>query len=232
VLTEKIRKRVKAIASLGDPVRRQLYETVADAAMDLSRDEIAKKSGVARPLAAYHLERLLKDGLLSARFERRGGRTGPGAGRPTKLYFRTEAAVELSLPPRAYELAARVLADAVSRRQGLMQPVVDEAARSAGEEVVRSELATASLNDGRTLSLRGLLSELGYEPATDESGVTRLRNCVFENLANQHRELICHMNFALLRVMLSAFPEERTEATLAPADGRCCVLFNPQMRSA
>src|SRR5215211_5615005 len=100
-------RRLASLASLGDPLRRDLYHLGA------SRDEAAAALDVSRALAAYHLDKLVRAGLLDTRFERRSGRRGPGAGRTAKLYLRSAHPVEVALPARDYQLMAGLLARAV-----------------------------------------------------------------------------------------------------------------------
>src|SRR6476619_5878053 len=104
---------VAAVAALAEPTRRRLYEHVVRQAQAVSRDEAAAATDVPRATAAFHLDRLVDDGLLEVQFERRSGRTGPGAGRPAKLYRRAECTVSVSLPERRYDLAGELLAAAV-----------------------------------------------------------------------------------------------------------------------
>ena len=106
---------VSRIAALKDPVRRSLYELVASSEEPVGRDQAAAATGVPRALAAFHLDRLAEEGLLEVTFRRLTGRTGPGAGRPAKLYQRSAVEVEVTLPPRAYLLAARLMAEAIDR---------------------------------------------------------------------------------------------------------------------
>ena len=101
------------LAGLGDPIRRALYRHVAERGVPVSRDEAAHAAGISRPLAAYHLDKLVDDGLLEPRYHRRSSRRGPGAGRPAKHYVRAGRQLELSLPPRDYAALAELLADAV-----------------------------------------------------------------------------------------------------------------------
>src|SRR5688500_9462701 len=103
-----------ALSALGDPTRRSAYDYVAAQAGPVGRDEVAGALGIGRTLAAYHLDRLAKAGLLSVAYARRSGRTGPGAGRPAKLYERTDHEVAVSVPPRDYSVAARLLAHAAA----------------------------------------------------------------------------------------------------------------------
>jgi predicted ArsR family transcriptional regulator len=223
MVTKKVQQALQPLMSLGDPVRRRLYDATAAGTRAMSRNELAKATGIARPLAAYHLDRLVKDGLLAARFERQTGKTGPGAGRPAKLYFRPKSTIRVSLPARDHELAALVLLEAEARRsQGVLDPALAETARAMGEEMAREHVESGQ-DDADVL--RSILVERGYEPQSDVDGGLWLRNCVFDELAEQQRDLVCGMNLALLSGVLQALPNADLEARLDPAPGRCCVVL-------
>ena len=66
----------------------------------MGREQAAAGVGVARHVAKFHLDRLVADGLLAFEYRRPGGRGGPGAGRPAKLYRPTDSGVDVSLPER------------------------------------------------------------------------------------------------------------------------------------
>src|SRR5215471_10946198 len=104
---------ISVIAMLDDPVRRGLYEYVTTQDHAVSRSEAAEAVGIQRTLAAFHLDRLAEAGLVDVTFARPGGRSGPGAGRPAKLYRRTTTEHEVSVPPRGYRAAAELLAEVV-----------------------------------------------------------------------------------------------------------------------
>src|SRR5882757_705922 len=106
------------VSSLDDPVRRRLYEFVSRSLQPVGRDEAAAAVGIGRPLAAYHLDKLAGLGLLTASYQRPAGRAGPGAGRPAKVYARSGSEFSVTVPPRDYELAARLLAAAVEADRG------------------------------------------------------------------------------------------------------------------
>jgi predicted ArsR family transcriptional regulator len=197
-------QRLAALASLGDPLRRELYSCVTGRDGGVGRDEAAAAVGVSRALAAYHLDKLVDAGLLDTRFERRTGRRGPGAGRTAKLYLRSATPVEVALPARDFELIAGLLAYAV------------EADPSGGSRAALQRAARATV--------RSLLAERGYEPYED-SGVLRLRNCPFGRLAETHRELVCHANLAFMEGLLQGHRRGGPRAVLEPRPGRCCVAF-------
>ena len=95
------------------------------------REQAADAIGIGRPLAAHHLDRLAADGLVEkVSYESAGERHGPGAGRPAKLYRRASQQFELSLPPRRYELVARLLADAVETSR-MDEIALDQALKQA-----------------------------------------------------------------------------------------------------
>jgi predicted ArsR family transcriptional regulator len=210
-------RRLAALASLGDPLRRDLYHCVTSRDGGVGRDEAAATVGVSRALAAYHLDKLVDAGLLETRFERRTGRRGPGAGRTAKLYLRSATPVEVALPARDYELMAGLLAHAVEAEpSGGARAALVRAARALGAEVA------AEGRDDATV--RSLLAGRGYEPYEDE-GVLRLGNCPFGRLAEAHRDLVCHANLAFMEGLLQGHRRGGPRAVLEPRPGRCCVAF-------
>jgi predicted ArsR family transcriptional regulator len=220
---------VASLGSLGDPTRRALYDFVCRQGEPAGRDEAAAAAGVGRTLAAYHLDRMVDDGLLEVSFARRTGRTGPGAGRPAKLYRRASREFKISLPPRDYELAARIFANAVDKEPtGRAKAALQESAQGFGSEVaaeVDRHMAGRRQVE-RSAVLEQVLAERGYEPFRDEEGVIRLRNCPFDCLADAHRQTVCGMNLALLE-RAAATPGSALKAVLDPRPGLCCVALIP-----
>lgn len=216
---------IARIAALNEPVRRALYVYVATAGHDVSRDQAAQAVEISRPLAAFHLEKLVEEGLLQARFERLSGRTGPGAGRPSKLYRRACGEVRVALPPRSYELAGRIFARtlAAADSPGIIVTLHD-VALSAGKEM--GEEGRQTYGEDRE-PLHGTLAAAGYEPYSDGGGTIRLRNCPFHSLAQEHRGLVCGMNRALLQGLLLGFGKRELQAELEPLADGCCVALRP-----
>jgi predicted ArsR family transcriptional regulator len=213
------------LSAFGEAQRRALYAVVARERRAISRDEAAAAVGISRPLAAYHLDRLVDDGLLEVRFERRTGRSGPGAGRPAKVYRRSAVAVELSVPTRDYRFIAELLANAVERAaSGSAQSALKDVANEAGALSVGNVSTEESDNqtDGLT-DLRRTLSERGYEPY-DNDGELRLRNCPYHRLAEDHRDLVCTANLAFIGGMAEHLGlGHALRMRLDPKPGECCV---------
>jgi predicted ArsR family transcriptional regulator len=217
-------QRLVALASLGDPLRRDLYRCVSSRDGGVGRDEAAARVGISRALAAYHLDKLVAAGLLDTRFERRTGRSGPGAGRTAKLYQRSANAVEVALPARDYGLMAELLACAVEADpSGRVKTELDRAARDLGAQL-GGESADRRRRAQSAAGARLLLTDHGYEPYDDE-GTIRLRNCPFELLANRHRDLVCHANLAFIEGLLQGRQHSGLRAVLDPLPQRCCVAL-------
>ena len=213
---------VAAVAALAEPTRRRLYDHVVRAPEPVSRDDVAGATGVPRPTTAFHLDRLVADGLLDVHYERRSGRTGPGAGRPAKLYRRAECSVSVALPERRYDLAGELLASAVAEaEQSGERParVLDRQAFRRGQELA------AGAGSGAEAVL-GVLEEHGFEPRTSDDGIA-LANCPFHTLAQRHTELVCGMNLRLVEGVLAGVPDAGLTASLHPERGMCCVRLAP-----
>jgi predicted ArsR family transcriptional regulator len=216
---------LEGISGLADPVRRALYRHVVAAGIPVGREAAAQAVGISRSLAAYHLDRLVDDGLLEPRYERLTHRQGPGAGRPAKLYVRSARRFEVSLPPRDYEMAARLLADALEREEG-GRVAVARVAHAFGNEI-GAEVARRSGNAPpaeRVQFLVDVLEERGYEPF-DDDGTIRLRNCPFDSLAAEHRDLVCGMNLAVIEGASETLGTGTVQPRLDPRPGLCCVSF-------
>lgn len=210
-------EQLEALCSLADPTRRSLYEHVVRAREPVSRDEAAEAVDVDRSVAAYHLDKLVDAGLLTASFARPEGRGGPGAGRPAKHYERAGREVTASAPPRDYRLIADLLARALDA--GTSTAVAD-ALRAAAEDL------GAELADGvDDPQLWDLLEQHGYQPYHDGE-VVRLRNCPFHQLARAHTELVCGMNLAMMAGIIDRLDAWDVEAIQDPAPDRCCVTFH------
>jgi len=222
----------QAIGLLGDPLRRQLYDYVAAQDHDVSRAEAAEATGAKRTLVAFHLDKLVEGGLLEYTERRVNGRSGPGAGRPAKLYRRSPVERAVSLPHRDYRTAAEVLTEAAEAVR--LDDEVFTAARAQGEALRRSaaERLGAAVAESAEATI-SLLEQRGYEPHTDrdhadgdhaDGDVIRMANCPFHHLAETSPSLICGMNLALLEGLLGDSPHWTVQIEPRPDIGCCTVL--------
>lgn len=220
---------IDAIAMLQDPVRRRLYEYVVAQGREVGRNEAAEAAGVARTLAAHHLDKLTEAGLLESGSRRLSGRSGPGAGRPAKVYRRVRAEFAVSLPARDYRTAAELLAEAAE--EAGLDAGLGAAARRRGEALRGTEAPCGDLEEAaRLLAARGYEPHLEGEGSEAAAPVVRMRNCPFHAVAERFPPLVCGMNLALLEGLLGA--DGPVRARMDPKPGECCVVVENSKNNA
>ena len=231
--SEELASQIAAVAALNEPVRRALYTYILQKPEAVGREEAARAVGITRELAAFHLDKLLEEGLLEVEYRRISGRSGPGAGRPAKLYRPSGRQVQVTLPERRYDLAADLLAQAIEAPGGDPARALDQVARQFGETLG----AQARRHLGRRPSASRLLEtacevlrEQGFEPIRTDAEI-RLRNCPFDTLAKDHTQLVCGMNLALAEGLLAGLEAEGVDVRLDPQPGTCCVALASARRS-
>ena len=226
---------IDAVATLAEPTRRRLYDLVAASDDPVGRDDAVAALGISRELAAFHLDRLVAAGLLRPNTGGAAAGRAPVRGRPAKLYRRAGPSVEISLPPRRYERAAELMATALgrlARRSGI--EALAGVAREQGAAVGVDASRTTGARSGRLGSLQRLVDVLrgaGYEPRIEPDGRVCLRNCPYDALVAEHRDLTCGMNLAWAEGVLEGLQVADVEATLAPDPSRCCVVFHASSAS-
>jgi predicted ArsR family transcriptional regulator len=213
---------------LADRTRRALYEHVRRARdHGVTREQAAAALGISRALAAFHLDKLVAAGLLSAAYEAPEPR---GRGRAPKVYRAAAGEMDFSLPGRRYDLMGEILAAAIDAEPAdavLRDGAPRDAALLAAYRRGRVEADTEGrFGAGR---LERLLERLGFEPdrVRDAPEAVRLRNCPFQRLAARHTDLICGINQAFITGILHGLGMTALEADLAPAPGFCCVRVAP-----
>ena len=225
-----LERSISGIAALDQPMRRSLYRLLAAANGSwTSRDEASDALDIARPVAAFHLDRLVDAGVLETRFERRTGRSGPGAGRPSKLYRPVDGELSASVPARHYDLAASLLATAVVEATRTTRPVaqcVHDVAHAAGRRIGADAHARTGdeRHDDPGQVIVDILRDYGYEPEPDDDREIALANCPFHRLAEQQRDLVCGMNLDFLSGIVDGLElGDALTARLQPEPGVCCV---------
>ena len=225
---DSLERDASGIGALADPVRHQLYRFVCSQPAPVSRDQAADAVGIPHHQAKFHLDRLTAEGLLESDYARLTGRSGPGAGRTSKLYRRAGRDIAVSLPQREYELAGRLMATAIARSASTGEPVVDVLNRIAheyGQTIGATDRPPADAAAALELTVK-VLSNYGYEPRSAD-GEIELANCPFHALAQEQTELACNMNHALITGVADALAPHGPDARLCPAPDRCCVLLTP-----
>jgi len=130
---------VDSLAGIAD---RALLETLAFVRAQpapVSADEAAKALAIHRNAARSRLDRLAQADLLAVAFERRTGRSGPGAGRPAKVYAAAPETRIREYPRHRLEDLFSSVVDALPKR-GRTQRL-----RRIGEDFGRRLAADAEL---------------------------------------------------------------------------------------
>jgi predicted ArsR family transcriptional regulator len=224
-VTDHLSERAASIGALAEPLRSALYTFVAAQPGAVSREQAAEGIDVPLHTAKFHLDRLVQEGLLDVEFRRLTGRSGPGAGRPAKLYRRSGRELVVSLPERRYDVVGEILAGGVDRaRRG--EASLDEAVEVVATEHGRRAAAEVVSTGPDLDRVCGVLAAIGYEPVERDGSVV-LVNCPFDALARAHTELVCGVNAAFVTGVVDALECSGLEAALDPEDGLCCVKVRP-----
>lgn len=168
---------------------------------------------VPRSVAAFHLDKLASAGLLDVEYRRPPGRSGPGAGRPAKLYRRSAHEFSVSVPDRSYDLAGLLLAESVASAHAQGADPVETAQKVSRAHGVAGA-RRSSTPSGRRATSR------------DSKVTVVLSNCPFHRLADRQRDLICGMNLELVSGMIEGMGVAGLEPRLRPAPDRCCVVVD------
>jgi predicted ArsR family transcriptional regulator len=223
-----------AIAVLHDDVRRALYRFARQQDHPVTRDEAARAVRISVKLAAFHLDKLVEQGLLRADQE-----VPPGVrrrvGRAPKRYAPTGVELSLSVPERRYDLLGEILVDALARSDPDPGASPVEMARGIARE--RGMCLGSQTRQARRLGRPGLERTLavaeevldgeGYEPAATLDAGLALRNCPFHALVPRAPELICSLNLAFIDGLLRGLGNDTVRAELRPEPGWCCVRLSP-----
>lgn len=221
-------REIERLALLEDPVRRALYRHVVRRGNYVSRDEAAAALGIARGLAAFHLDKLADEDLLEFIYRRPDGRGGPGAGRPAKLYRRSAREVSVSLPHRDYQLLAELLARALDADvpPDVTRRLADQGRRAGTALAGEARQLTGRRPSRRRLVEVGLevLRRRGFDPHPSDAQVS-LRSCPFRAVASSHRGVVCPMNRALMEGFVEGLNVRGVTVTSEEGGDGCCVTL-------
>jgi predicted ArsR family transcriptional regulator len=221
-----IPRELEAMAALREPTRRRLYQFVERQADAVSRDEAANEIGISRALAAFHLDKLVELGLLRAEFRRLSGRSGPGAGRTSKLYLRSRNQLSVSLPRRDHELLARLLAASFS--SNAQDSPAAEPARKFGISLGQRARRRLRGDPGPARLLQcveGVLERLGFEPYRASPSEVRLRNCPFDPLSRVYTPVVCGVAQSVITGIAEGVGATAVRVGRQEQPDRCCGVI-------
>ena len=179
------------LQAVGDPELRSALLFARSRPRPVTADELAAAQSIHRNVARTRLERLVEAGLLAPGFERRTGRTGPGAGRPAKTYAVEPSLEPIEFPARRLDGLLALLVDAVPG--GLRATTL----RDVGEEFGRRLAVAGRLGRSGTPAraveaVCRALARLGYQAiveSVDEHGaVIATPTCPVRPLVRAHSD--------------------------------------------
>jgi predicted ArsR family transcriptional regulator len=175
------------LAAVGDPELREALLFARSRARPVTADELAQAKGLHRNVARSRLERLVEAGLLAVGFERRTGRSGPGAGRPAKTYSVVPQLDSIEFPGDQSDSLAGLLVAALAARGG------EDPLRDVGVEFGRELARSAKRRPAKSLetgfervcaAVRGLGYQASLEGADDNGAVIATPTCPLRPLVS------------------------------------------------
>lgn len=165
-----------------------------------SVSSVADELGVHPNTVRFHIDGLLRAGRVEQVL---GDSAGPG--RPPVL-FRASRRMDPAGPTN-YQLLASILTGYIADDPNAAS-IAAQLGRSTSEALVTSLPRRRAPSKTRAVKeLVEILADLGFEPEPAEGPRTRdirLRHCPFQNLAEQHRDVVCSVHLGLMQGALSA----------------------------
>jgi len=205
--------------ALADGGLRETLLFVRAQAAHVTAGDVAAALDVPRSVARWRLEKLTAAGLLETTFRRRTNRSGPGAGRPAKLYTPAVETNAIEFPPRRYETLVGLLSEGLPRK-GLTAIGAKYAQALASEMRLRP---AGSIRAGLERMCRGL-GRLGFHVAVDDitaDGVTLVSaTCPLRPLLAAHPHAAA-IDEGMWRGLIEAATERRARPRIRCTTNHC-----------
>jgi predicted ArsR family transcriptional regulator len=218
---------VSAITSaFGDPTRRAIYLYSSSCDDGVTASSVAQRFDLHANVARHHLEKLAAGGHL----EVRGGRSGGGAGRPSKRYVASGRGTAIDLPVRHDELVLTLLARALEllpaeQAAAMAEEVGADYGRAMGSSLTPAD-APRSLRAALT-TVADALSAHGFAAHAEGRGGDGLQivadHCPFGPAAVTS-PVLCALERGVVKGMLAALygtTDARTARSRAQGDATC-----------
>jgi predicted ArsR family transcriptional regulator len=193
--------------ALAVPSRRRLLEALQAADHPLDLAALAAASGLHPNTIRFHLDVLVRAGLVQEHRQRRASR-----GRPRMVY----TAVTPTRADENREVLAGILVNHLD--ESGQHSVAEHAGRAWARRIVPGPPPHAGDAVGATASVATLFREMGFDPATAQGQDNRLdlRSCPFRALAQQHPGVVCGLHRGLLREFVAQVSAGTVDAELVP----------------
>jgi len=180
-----------ALEAVGEPELREALLFARDHERAVTADDLAESLGVHRNVARSRLERLAAAGLLETGYERRTGRSGPGAGRPAKTYAVAPSLDTIEFPARRYEELLGLLLGALparGRAARLREVGVEFGGVLAKAAHLRPSAKPARAFESMCSAVRNLGYQAAVEHADERGAVITTPTCPLRPLVGAHPE--------------------------------------------
>jgi predicted ArsR family transcriptional regulator len=175
------------LEAVGDPELREALLFARRSAAPVTADELAAAHGIHRNVARSRLERLVEAGLLEPGYERRTGRSGPGAGRPAKTYAVLPSLEEIEFPSRRYSALLGLLMDGVPAKK-LNAVGVEFGERLARTAGLRPSKVPARAFEHMCAAVRSLGFQATVEEVDEHGAVIATPTCPLRPLVREQPE--------------------------------------------
>jgi len=179
------------LEAVGEPGLRDALLFIRAQARPVTADELGAAQAVHRNVARSRLERLVEAGLLEPGYERRTGRTGPGAGRPAKTYAGLPELTAIEFPTRRYEFLLGLMFDALpaaGRPKRLHEVGVAFGEQLAHAAKLRPAATLREACEGVCEAVRGLGYQASVEEVTEDGAVLATPTCPLRPLVRARPE--------------------------------------------
>lgn len=175
--------------------RAEVLAELREAQQTLTADDIAQRTGLHVNTARFHLDRLVRDGLVERSTEQR---VAPG--RPHTLY----TARDIRPGPRSYGLLAEVLTGLVASLPDA-RTSAEAVGREWGGHLVDRAAPSQHLSAADSVArLNAVLDAVGFHPEVRSTKGRKgcaiwLHHCPFREVAEQHTDVVCAIHLGLMQ---------------------------------
>lgn len=210
--------------------RTRVLELLRSRDAPVSVQEVAESTGLHPNTARFHLDGLVDAGLAT---RDREGTGGPG--RPRTIYRPTGE--DTVTGARSYRLLAEMLTSMITETVEQPATAAVAAGREWGQYLVERPAPTRRVDTTDALDrLHRLLEDTGFAPdpvaESDGETVLGLRRCPFQEIAEQHRDVVCSLHLGLMQGALAEVRTPVTVDTLEPfaTPARCVATLGEARR--
>lgn len=218
--------------ALGEETRFDIFRRIASSPEPLSVKELVSQLGMHHSAIRIHLNKLQEAGLIHAK-----KRHMPGVvGRPQLAFLPSAQALSITLPPRNYELLARLAMDLALAREDAESPedfgvhwgrgYMRESGRFADGPAPLDEALDALMVELRQLGASSNVSRV------DDGYQILETNCVFAELATDHAPLVCSLHQGVMRGMLTEMSADqfdwRQTSAICEGGDSCVTHVTPR----